>query len=181
MELLRARGYRFRTQPSNDPEEPVSGIGPRDLALHHARNKGAAVAARNPHGIVLAADTLVALGPEPFGKPADLHEAAAMLRRLSGQTHEVHTAVWIEAPEGSVGFVETTRVRFFELTDAAIADYLARINPLDKAGAYAAQECAERIIAAIEGSFTNVVGLPMERVETTLAELGIRPENPGTA
>jgi septum formation protein len=174
-ELLRTHGYRFETVPSNDPEEPREDLDPAGLTLHHARNKARAIAPLHPRHTVLGADTLVALDGACLGKPRDLDEAAEMLMRLSGRIHEVHTGVWLtrEADGTETGFVETSRVRFFALTPDHIARYLAVAEPLDKAGAYAAQETREGVVERVEGSFSNVVGLPMERLALELAKFGI--------
>jgi septum formation protein len=136
------------------------------------------IAQMRPDAVVIAADTLVALGNEIIGKPSDLEEATQMLQRLSGQTHEVCSAVLIyhQTSGRSSPFHDISRVRFHRLNRAMISRYLAKVNPLDKAGAYAAQGIGAEIIAKIEGSFTNVVGLPMEKTIATLAKFGIRPK-----
>ena len=115
-----------------------------------------------------------ALGLRVFGKPANRREAAAFLRALSGRTHEVITGVCLVCPERGIrhAFAETTRVTFHPLTDAQIRTYLAKVDPLDKAGAYAVQESGETIIESIEGSLTNVVGLPLGSLRRALAALG---------
>src|SRR5262245_39943890 len=135
------------------------------------------IAQTRPDAVVLAADTLVALENQIIGKPADLCEAARILRRLSGRTHEVCSAVAIyQQTQGkSAVFHESSRVRFHRLSDPMIESYLAKIDALDKAGAYAAQGSGCEIIAKIEGSFTNVVGLPMEKTVAALARFQIRP------
>jgi septum formation protein len=127
---------------------------------------------------VLAADTLVALENQIIGKPVDLAQAALMLRRLSGGTHEVCSAVAIyqQTLGRSAVFHDVSRVRFRQLSKATIQNYLAKVRPLDKAGAYAAQGGGAEIIAKIEGSFTNVVGLPMEKTVAALAKFGMRPK-----
>jgi septum formation protein len=100
-----------------------------------------------------------------------------MLRALCGRTHEVLTGVCIlhAGSNETIEFVEATRVTFHPETEVNIESYLARVHPLDKAGAYAAQEDFGALIKSIEGSFSNVVGLPVERVTEALAALGIRP------
>lgn len=110
-----------------------------------------------------------------IGKPDDMRQARAFLRRLSGRTHEVCTAVVIASPRQFVSFAEISRVKFRRFTSKAIDAYIARINPLDKAGAYAAQGLGGEIIARIEGSVTNVIGLPMERTSDALRKFGIVP------
>jgi septum formation protein len=131
-----------------------------------------------PDKVVIAADTLVALGGEIIGKPTDMEDAARMLRRLSGATHEVCSAVFIyqQTAGKSAAFHEVSHVRFRRLSNWNIEDYLAKIDPLDKAGAYAAQGRGSEIMAKIGGSFTNVVGLPMEKTVAALVDFGIRPK-----
>ena len=141
--------------------------------------KGLAVARLYTQKIVLSADTLVALDHKIIGKPHDRDHAADILRRLSGRAHEVCSSVFILhlARARSTMFYEISRVRFRRLDDRAIDDYFTKVNPLDKAGAYAAQGYGAEIISRIEGSHTNVVGLPMEKTIAALAKFGIKPAN----
>jgi septum formation protein len=135
------------------------------------------VAKHHPDAVVLGADTLVFLDREILAKPASLADAARMLRRLSGRTHQVVTGVSVmhlRAHRESL-FAVTTDVRFRRLDDRQIEWYLRVVNPLDKAGAYAIQERGEWIIEEVMGSLTNVVGLPLERVETELTRFGVHP------
>ena len=128
--------------------------------------------------VILGVDTLVSLDGRTLGKPRDRSDAADMVSRLAGRTHQVYTGVCLdEADTGRrVSFVEETRVTFLPLTAQDIADYHRLIDPLDKAGAYAAQEHGEKIIAAVDGSWSNVIGLPMERLGEVLArEFSILP------
>jgi septum formation protein len=150
----------------------------RELALRNAARKGLAVAATLPETVILAADTLVAINDEVIGKPRDLDDAVSMLQRLSGRMHKVCTAVFIchLAIRRRWATCEVSNVYFHRLTNNGIRDYLARVNPLDKAGAYAAQEAGSGIIKRIEGSFTNVVGLPMEKTAPALRRFGIEPQ-----
>lgn len=149
-----------------DVEELTEFDGPpAGLALANAEMKTTIVALRRPDDVVLGADTIVTLDGEVFGKPRDRAHAEGMLARLSGRVHEVITGVCVMAwnRHVEVKFIESTRVKFRALSPEQIRDYLASIDPLDKAGAYAAQEDNGRLIECVEGSFTNVVGLPMER------------------
>jgi len=136
-----------------------------------------ATARLRPKNIVLAADTLVAIEDHVLGKPKDKDDAVAMLQRLSGRAHEVCTSVFICHLEkmNSRSFYELSRVRFQRLTRNKIDNYLTRVDPLDKAGAYAAQGFGSEIIAKIDGSYTNVVGLPMEKTIAALAEFDVVP------
>lgn len=163
--LLAQAGVEAIGVPAEVEEETATEGPPAGLARANAELKAMAIAMDRPEEIVLGADTIVVFGGEIFGKPRDLLQAAEMLSRMSGQVHEVITGVCLVewAPRRMVVFHETTRVKFRELTAGGIQDYLASIDPLDKAGAYAAQEDGGRLIERVEGSFSNVVGLPMER------------------
>jgi len=171
-DLLREHGYEFRVVPADVLEIAPSHLTAGELTLRNARAKACAVAGAHPEGIVLGVDTVVAFAGEIFGKPADMDAAFAMAKRLNGCAHEVYSGVWIRhaAARRERGFVEITRVHFRRLTEAQIHAYLARIGPLDKAGAYAAQDDRGECIARVEGSFTNVVGLPMEALAEALKE-----------
>lgn len=169
-ELLRQAGMAFRVEVSGVPEPAAGHFTPRELCLANASRKANAVAGRFPAHVVLGADTEVALGRRVFGKPRDRAEAADFLAALAGRAHEVITGVALVQRRPAVlrAFTVVTRVKFLPLSAAQIADYLARIEPCDKAGAYAVQEHGELIIEQVEGPLSNVVGLPVERV---LAEL----------
>ena len=170
-ELLAAAGIETVCAPA-DAEEMTSTDGcPSGLALANAELKAMAVALDRPDEVVLGADTIVVFEGEIFGKPRDLIQAAEMLSRMAGHVHEVITGVCLVEWErrAIVKFHETTRVKFRPLAAGQIQDYLASIDPLDKAGAYAAQEDNGRIIEFVEGSFSNVVGLPIERTLDALA------------
>ncbi len=121
---------------------------------------------------MLGADTVVSLDNKTFGKPADLTEARAMLETFCGRVHEVLTGVCLvhRAGEKMVRFVESTRVKFRPIDEVDLDAYLASMNPLDKAGAYAAQEDQGRLIEHLEGSMSNVVGLPIERLLENLRD-----------
>jgi septum formation protein len=130
---------------------------------------------------VLAADTVVVRGAEVIGKPTDLKDARKILTRLSGRTHEVYTSVFIargnpKSRGERVVFTEMSHVTFHRLSAAAITEYFSKINPLDKAGAYAAQGHGREIIERIDGSYTNVVGLPMEKTIAALRAFGIEAQ-----
>jgi len=177
--LLFDSGFEFEIAPPWLTEKFDVALTLRELTLWNAIRKGMSVAQTRPDAVVLAADTLVALENEIIGKPADLNEAAQMLRRLSGRTHGVCSAVLIyHQTSGKMAvFHDISRVRFHRVSDTTIKKYLAKIDPLDKAGAYAAKGSGAEIIAKIEGSFTNVVGLPMEKTITALAKFCIRPRD----
>jgi septum formation protein len=176
--LLTEAGFEFETVSPRVAEKFDLDLTLRELTMWNAIRKGVPVARAYPNKVVLAADTLVALDDDIIGKPADLEQAALILQRLSGRTHEVCSAVFIcrFAAGQSAMFHEFSRVRFRRLSSAAIENYFAKVNPLDKAGAYAAQGSGAEIIAKIEGSYTNVVGLPMEKTLAVLAQFGVHPK-----
>ena len=170
-DLLTEAGYAFTVIPAEVEEIDDATLGAEELVRRNAILKAREVADRFPEAIVIGSDTLVALDGVPFGKPRDLEEAFAMLSRLVGRTHSVLTGVCllrVTAGREEL-FVEETKVTFRPLNAEEITRYLGLINPLDKAGSYAAQEFGELIIERTEGSWTNVVGLPMERLEQALA------------
>ena len=175
--LLAAAGFKFQIARAAVAERFDRNLTLRELTLYNAARKGLSVARAQPQAVILAADTLVAIDNEVMGKPADLTEAVKTLRRLSGRAHEVCTGVAIfQLSKGRVSiFFETSHVQLRSLTTDAIRAYLAKVNPLDKAGAYAAQDNGSEIIESIEGSFTNVVGLPMERTIAELRRFAIQP------
>jgi septum formation protein len=181
--LLRRAGIPFRALPARVREhEPPTTAGKRAaaVALHNARLKAGAVARACPGRWVLGADTVVALDGRLYAKPRDLAHAARMLSRLQGRTHRVTTGVCLRrAPGGRAEFTVTSRVTFRPMDAAAIAGYLKRVHALDKAGAYAAQERAHLIILRVRGSWSNVVGLPMERLRRELRALGLPPGRGG--
>ena len=149
--------------------------GPEALAVINAKRKWNAVALQYPDEIVVAADTVVWLDGRFYGKPVDFAEAMKMLTDLSGRTHQVVTGVVLgRAGEGIQEFAEVTWVTFHTLAEDEIAAYLKSIHPLDKAGAYAAQDDNGRLIAKVDGSISNVIGLPMEKLGAFLASENYR-------
>jgi septum formation protein len=174
-QLLREAGYEFEVVSPPVDEAAHGWLTVRELTIWNAARKAAGVSQMAPDAVVLAADTLVAIDGEVLGKPNDLEDAVRILRRLSGRAHEVWTAVGINhaARSRSQSFHEMSRVHFRKLDDHAIRDYLAKIDPLDKAGAYAAQGHGTEIIERIDGSYSNVVGLPMEKTESVLRVFGV--------
>jgi septum formation protein len=176
--LLSEAGFEFESVVPRVAERFDADLTLRELTMWNAIRKGLSVVRAYPDKIVLAADTLVVLEDEIIGKPADLEQAAHILRRLNGRTHEVCSAVFICRLSSGVSrtFHDVSRVRFRRLSSATIENYLAKVNPLDKAGAYAAQGSGAEIISKIDGSYTNVVGLPMEKTVTALAKFGIQPQ-----
>ena len=173
-ELLAELGLPFQIIFSDVPEDIVPGIEPAEQALALATKKATAVAERLDDGLVLGADTLVALDDQLLGKPADDADAAAMLRRLSGREHHVVTGLaLIDAATGATRTSSvTSTVRFRPLDEREIAAYVASGEPRDKAGAYAIQGLGGELIAGLRGCYTNVVGLPMCEVAALLDRAG---------
>jgi nucleoside triphosphate pyrophosphatase len=169
-ELLQQMGIEFVTIPGTVKEVAPAHFSPHETAQINAYRKARAVAKKHPDELVLGADTIVCLGQRIFGKPATLAEAEQMLLALQGRSHEVVTGVclvhWRKRRQRL--FAVSTAVTFHPLDQQAIQRYLARVDPLDKAGAYAIQEHGSLIVREVSGSFSNVVGLPVERVQEEL-------------
>jgi septum formation protein len=169
-ELLAEAGVDFEVVVSPAEEIHDASIPLAELCERNAELKAAAVAAEHPGAVVVGADTLVRIDGEPLGKPRDLAEARAMLRRLAGRAHTVCTGVCAIFPGGRIErFHELTGVRFLPLDEAGIEAYLQRTDPLDKAGAYGIQDSGEMIVEGIDGAFDNVMGLPVERLLMALS------------
>ena len=173
-DLLASVGLHPQIAASDVDERWFDAEDPVKYGVRVATAKAAACAASRP---VLAADTVVALGAEVFGKAADAEHARSMLRRLSGVRHQVHTAVALRPGESAEAqiIVVTTQVLFRVLTDQEIARYVATEEPMDKAGAYGIQGLGGALVDQVEGSYTNVVGLPLAETLALLAPLGIMP------
>jgi septum formation protein len=172
-ELLRSAGFDFDVRPSGVEEARLPDENPESYVRRTARDKALAVATSAlsvPDALVLAADTEVVVSGEILGKPRDGEDAARMLRLLSGRTHRVITGVCLARPLGSIEALEheTTRVTFRKLDDREIRHYIRSGEPFDKAGAYAVQGLASRFVTRIEGSYSNVVGLPISLVYSLL-------------
>lgn len=168
-ELLRAAGFDFTIRAADVDESPLPAENARDYVLRIAFAKACATPA-TPGETILAADTTVVLDAEIMGKPADSSEAERMLRNLSGKRHEVLTGICLKRGAQLLTEVATTAVWFAPLSDREIADYVASGEPMDKAGAYAIQGLASCFIDRIEGSYANVVGLPVGLVYRRLRE-----------
>ncbi len=149
--------------------------GPESLVLKNAKLKSFQVADSFPCDWVIGADTLVTLRGETFGKPADLNEAKSMLTRLSGKTHQVLTGICLVNRALDISRSESicTDVSFQKLDRLMIDNYFERVDPLDKAGAYAIQTCPEMIVNSYEGSLSNVIGLPIELLREWFEEYQI--------
>lgn len=181
-ELLARAGVPFEVQPADVDERPRPGEAPDALATRLAREKALAVARRIgpvPARVVLGADTIVVVDGDVLGKPADPEDAVRLLGRLVGRGHRVLTAVALVESEGLAawGALVESRVWMRPAGPAEIRRYVATGEPLDKAGAYAAQGEGRRFIERIEGSETNVIGLPLDETLALLREAGL--DGPG--
>jgi septum formation protein len=175
--LLRQLGVEFQVVPSEAGELHPEELTAAEVAQINAYRKARAVGKRFPDALVLGADTLVCCANRLFGKPATLEAAYEMLEQLQGRTHQVVTAICLLhlREHRQRVFAETTAVTFRHLDEVSIRRYLTRVNPLDKAGAYAIQEEGDLIVETISGSYTNVVGLPVERLRKELETWAVRP------
>ena len=172
-DLLTRAGYQFEIAPADIDERVIGGETPVEHVRRLAREKAAVVAHDHSTSIVLGADTVVVVDDVVLGKPFDDADAAGMLRRLSGRTHAVLTGVALHTPQDERCDVESTRVTFRELTAGDLAWYVGSGEPAGKAGAYAIQGRASRFVTRIEGSYTNVVGLPVCLVDHLLGAMGV--------
>ena len=184
-QVLKQLGLVFEVVTPPDGTEPFwdGRVAPLDFAADLAHRKATAVAADRPEAIVIAADTIVVLDGAVLEKPRDEADARAMLFRLAGREHLVHTALALEAPGAPVPRtargIETTSVRFRPVTVEAIAEYVATGEPLDKAGAYGIQGFGAALVESVRGCYFNVMGFPVTRVLALLEQLGWRYEFPG--
>ena len=172
-ELLGSAGFAFEIAVADVDETPREGESPERYTERVARDKARRIAGDSPARdvIVLAADTEVVSGGRVLGKPADAEDAARMLRLLSGRVHDVLTAVVVIGRGREQAVVERTAVRFVQLGQADIQWYVGSGEPMGKAGAYAIQGRGARFIDRIEGSWSNVVGLPLHAVHRLLSEV----------
>jgi septum formation protein len=167
-ELLAAAGISFEVLAADIDETPHPNEAPAVYVERLAIEKARAVLALRPEARVLGADTTVTIDGEILGKPEDQADAMRMLRLLNGRSHDVHTGVAVVSRSGVHSAVGTTRVWFDTMTDEDISWYVATGEPVDRAGAYAIQGFASRFISRIEGSYSNVVGLPVALVSSIL-------------
>ncbi len=173
-QILEEAGFTFRTVPSSFDESGVDEQDPRRLVARLAAGKAAQVCGlAEPGEVVIGSDTVVVLDDTVLGKPQGPDDARAMLKNLSGTTHEVLTGVslWRDGREAA-SFVEATPVTFWPLTDEEIDAYVATGEPLDKAGSYGIQGLGRLLVRGIAGDFYNVVGLPVARLARELKRLG---------
>jgi len=171
-ELLEQIGLRFEVRPADIDESVRDGEVPTAYVHRLSVEKAAAVAVR-AGAVVIAADTTVDVDGEILGKPADDAEALAMLRQLSGRRHHVHTGVTVRIDDRSATEVVTTAVEMVAITDVDATWYVATGEPFDKAGGYAIQGAGGVFVAGVEGSVSNVVGLPLATVVALARGLGV--------
>jgi septum formation protein len=179
-DLLRQLGLVFQIAPAALQEVEGEHLSAGEVAQINAYRKARAVSKKHPDALILGVDTVVALGGVIFGKPATLAEAEKMLLTLSGKTHVVVTGVCLIQLRShrQRTFFEQTEVTFRLLTLEQIRHYHTQVSPLDKAGGYGIQEKGDVLAASVSGSFSNVIGLPLERLEEELAAFG-DPARPG--
>jgi len=174
-ELLAGLIPNFRVMSSNAEELTSHPEGVGKLVQENARIKAESVASMYPSSWVLGADTVVAVGGKVLGKPKSMSEAEEMLLELSGTLHQVHTGLCLIHQQSNYLDCrkDTSSVHFRKLNSEVISQYYQTVNPLDKAGGYAIQTKADLIVEKFEGSYSNVVGLPLELLKSWLSELGL--------
>lgn len=181
---MRGAGFVFEACATKVDEARHAGEAPADYVRRLAQEKARVAAAKFPEAgsqettVIIGADTVVVLEGEILGKPAGAAEARAMLKRLSGRSHEVHTGMaLLRLPDGAVRILEeVTLVEFAPMTAREIEDYVASGEPCDKAGAYAVQGLGGRFVRRIGGSYFNVMGLPVARLYEELLAMGIEAD-----
>ena len=174
-ELLARLGVPFTVVVADVTEHEEPDSDPRHLVSHNAALKADWVADRRPDALVLGADTTVFLGGRVYNKPRDLADARDMLRQLVGRTHTVYTGVAVRRRSDGLALDDgvASEVTFLPLDDAAIDRYTREVNVLDKAGAYSIQDRRELLIEGFRGSFTNIMGLPLEETKQILTRAGL--------
>ena len=170
-ELLKTAGVEFEIIVKEVDESVPDGINPQDAAVLTATKKASAVAEGNKEAVVIGADTIVVCNSKILGKPKNEEHAKEMLRMLSGIEHEVITGVCLIKGEKIKSFAKVSKVRFYELTDAEIENYVATKECMDKAGAYGIQGLGCTLVESIEGDYFNIVGLPVAAVVKEIAKM----------
>ena len=167
-ELLSIITPDFEIIPAVGEERADRTLLPDRYVCELARHKAEEIASTHPEDIVVGADTVVAIGGEILGKPKDAADARRMLKMLSGKQHSVFTGVCIISSSRNTSFAEETTVRFFDLTEQEISDYIATGEPFDKAGSYGIQGIGALLVSGITGDYYNVMGLPVGRLAREL-------------
>lgn len=170
---LEAMRLPFEIQAPEVDETPLLDEEPGDLVLRLAELKAEVVAGRNPGRWVMAADTTVAVDHHTLNKPVDDEDAVRMLALIQGRAHQVHTGFCLQRDGQVHSFVDTAQVVFRPLTEAQIRWYVSTHEPMDKAGSYAIQGIGALFIEGVEGSFSTVMGLPVERMGALFLQLGL--------
>lgn len=170
-EILERLRIPFKVAPTDIDETPKKHERAKDMVLRLSKDKAAAAAEKYPDRWVLAADSTVTLNGQPIGKPTSKDDAARILRCLSNKKHQVHTAFCLRKYKEIYSVVDTTHVHFRALKAQNIREYIATGEPTDKAGAYAIQGIGERFVKKIDGSYSNVMGLPIEKLVSLLMRL----------
>jgi len=173
--LLASLGITVNVVPTDYLEVDLVGVMPTELAMIHAQGKvTGARFDRSLESVVIGADTVVDVDGEALGKPRDRAQSRAMIERLSGREHLVHTAVALRdaTSERSFDFLSTTRVRFYDLTAGEIERYVATDDGLDKAGAYGIQGSGATLVEAIDGDFYTVMGFPLGAFARAVSTIG---------
>jgi len=173
-DLLNLIGIAHEVRPANIDETMRPRESPRRYAERLAREKASATATRDPDLITIGADTVVVIDRKVLGKPADIADAARMLRMLSGREHTVITAVAVSRGRKLRSAIEEVRVKFRRLRDDEIDEYIAMGEPMDKAGAYGIQGYGATIVERIEGDYFAVMGLPLVRLVGLMRDVGVR-------
>ncbi|OQV48321.1 Maf family protein [Bacillus velezensis] len=173
-ELLNLLQIPYSIIASRTEEKLNRNLSPEENVQCLAEQKAGAVLAENPDAVVIGADTMVCIDGECLGKPHDREEAAHMLRRLSGRSHQVITAVSIQAHYRKETFCDTTEVTFWPLSEDDIQLYIETKEPMDKAGAYGIQGKGALLVKKIDGDFYSVVGLPVAKTMRALKEFNIK-------
>jgi septum formation protein len=171
-ELLAQLGIPFEVVVADVTEHEDPATDPRVMTAHNAALKADWVAGLHPDAVVLGADTTVFLDGKAINKPRDLDDARSMLRRLSGREHTVHTGIALRRLSTGLRIDRgvSSQVEFKPFGDAVIEDYIRLVDTLDKAGAYSIQDRTDMIVAGYKGSFSNIMGLPMEATKQILTE-----------
>ncbi len=172
-ELLALVGIPHEVLPADIDESVLDGELPIPHCERLARTKAATLAAQHPDAVVIGADTIVVVDGDILGKPRDAGDAADMLRRLSGRTHTVFTAVAVSLAGNTRSDVVEVEVTFRALSDETIRGYVATGEPMDKAGAYGIQGYGATIVERVDGDFFTVMGLPLGRMIELLRDLGL--------
>ena len=170
-EILENAGYKFEIITADADETLPEKISPEEAVKFLAELKGDAVKKDNG-GVVISADTVVAFGEKILGKPKSEEDAKGMLKMLSGNIHSVYTGVCVQDEEKKIIFAEKTDVKFYELSEKEIDNYVLTGEPMDKAGSYGIQGKGAVLVEKIDGDYLNVVGLPLARLSRVLKQFG---------